>query len=144
MKHILLIVIMLLNSSCRSNPGMNPDVNQLTKVEFERLWKEYLRVEVIVVEYTAGKGDQLIYEYDGSINVCSDSFAIVEVLKPTNVRQRLRVSVARDDHDKYAHLSKIGAIVALDIPVLYLNFNPWGFVPADDLLNVTFLPSQPK
>lgn len=135
MKIIPCILIGILGVLWLSASRMNADdETRISKVEFERLWQTTASVVGVVEKYAEGKGDSLTYEYDGHLNLCSDDIAELSVTSADQKQPRkLRVSVTRKGPSELALLRRVGAKIKFSIPLLYLKYDPWGFVPSDDL-----------
>lgn len=110
------------------------DETQISKAEFERLWRTTTDVVGTVESFTKGKGDWLTYEYEGHLNQCSDDIAVVTVPSGDQKKLRkLRVSIPRKEAHEWDFFKKIGGSVRFSIPLLYMKYDPWGFVPSEDL-----------
>jgi hypothetical protein len=110
------------------------DDTQISKAEFERLWRTTTDVVGTVESFTKGKGDWLTYEYEGHLNQCSDDVAVVTVPSGESKKPRkLRVSIPRKEAHEWDIFKKAGASVKFSIPLLYMKYDPWGFVPSEDL-----------
>ena len=110
------------------------DDTQISKAEFERLWRTTTEVVGTVESYTSGKGDWLTYEYEGHLNQCSDDIAVVTVPSsdPKKLR-KLRISIPRKETSEWKLFKKPGGSIKFSIPLLYMKYDPWGFVPSEDL-----------
>jgi hypothetical protein len=120
---------------------MRAENTSLPAPEFERLWATRVSLGGKVESFSPGKGDALVYQYDGYMHLCSDSIAIISVCipsddskQPSHVR-KLRISVPEGKGEQDL-LRKVGVSIKLSVPLLYLKYDPWGFIPFTDLKNI--------
>jgi hypothetical protein len=119
------------------------DETRISKAEFERLWQTPTDVVGTVESYTKGKGDALTYEYEGHLNLCSDDIAVVTVPGDEQKKPRkLRLSIPRKEAHEWELFKKVGGSVKFSIPLLYMKYDPWGFVPSEDLKCISELKAK--
>ncbi|MGC4073939.1 MAG: hypothetical protein QM760_15805 [Nibricoccus sp.] len=140
MKLLAQILVGLLYFGCFATTDMSEMKISETFIsveEFERIWRKKEYVSGVVEKYIQGSGDSLTYEYAGHLNLCSDDIAEIIVTSISQKQpRRLRVSVSRDGPNELSLFKKVGTKINFSIPLLYMKYDPWGFVPSDDLKEI--------